>query len=514
MMVGRRNHDIRVWDNSKGIVAMDGDPNRPDQHCVAQFGDSQCKLWAKEQNAPATFIDELAHGGVNVTLYGKLHTGAGLDRYPGVTDAFPFDGVPTPQRRLPSDGSRKVGGYWSRAALIEKPPPSSSILEKLTVPDDVPMPLTPRDYRTVDHCVAALADGLLARGRPQQFLYCSILVPHPPYKSNATYMAQVDASLVEPPAWGAVGEVHPADRHMIIQKGEDGIDSVSNTVIDHFRHVYYSRCAAADALIGQILTQFERSGDVENTYVVFISDHGESNTEHRMTGKNSMYEASARVPMIIAGPGIVPRTIIHSVASLFDIYPTVLDMAGLSARAPAKLPGSSVLPLAQGRAAPGRKDYVVSEYHSYYSATGTFMIRRGEHKLIVFGEDKVFGQAFPPLLFNLASDPQELHNIAPTSPRVTEALQALLAEEVDVEAADSLCKEDNKANFRQFFYEPYGGADRCMKIMGLVFEGFNSTDAAKLEKWLGEPCRGSAVDTPGIDAESTEEGESVREFLI
>eukprot|EP00663_Eupelagonemidae_sp_cell21sb_P009636 gene9636-biopygen5807 len=45
------------------------------------------------QKAPPTFIDELAHGGVNITLYGKLHTGAGLDRYPGTTNAWPLTAI-------------------------------------------------------------------------------------------------------------------------------------------------------------------------------------------------------------------------------------------------------------------------------------------------------------------------------------------------------------------------------------------------------------------------------------
>ena len=75
-----------------------------------------------------------------------------------------------------------------------------------------------------------------------------------------------------------------------------------------------------------------------------------------------MYEAAARVPMIISGPGIVPGTLVTNVASLFDVYPTVLDLMGFSGQIPANLAGSSVLPLAQKRPIPpGRKDYIVSE---------------------------------------------------------------------------------------------------------------------------------------------------------
>ena len=80
------------------------------------------------------------------------------------------------------------------------------------------------------------------------------------------------------------------------------------------------------------------------------TDHGEDNTEHRMTGKNTMYEAAARVPMILTGPGVTPNTVIPALASLYDVCtcndspwpsfsvmsessrcidPTVMDLMGL-----------------------------------------------------------------------------------------------------------------------------------------------------------------------------------------
>ena len=188
------------------------------------------------------------------------------------------------------------------------------------------------------------------------------------------------------PKWNPLGEQHPADYLMMLYKGDAGMDSVPVETRLHFRRVYFSRCAAADAMIGQVLTAFEQHGDVDNTYTMFIAEcvypastrsdyiectvtnpdlivrsHGEDNTEHRMTGKNTLYEAAARVPMILTGPGISPGTLVTNLASLFDIYPTVLDLMGLADKSPADLVGSSVLPLAQKRISPERKDYIVSE---------------------------------------------------------------------------------------------------------------------------------------------------------
>ena len=96
-------------------------------------------------------------------------------------------------------------------------------------------------------------------------------------------------------------------------------------------------------------------------YTLFIADHGEDNTEHRMTGKNTMYEAAARVPMILTGPGVIPGTLHTDPASLFDVSPTVMDLAGLAQKNPTNLAGSSILPIAHGKPKQaGRKDYIVS----------------------------------------------------------------------------------------------------------------------------------------------------------
>ena len=213
MAVGLRNHQIGVWDNSRGIVAVDGDPAQLDHVCVEVYGRETCAEWAAEQQAPPTFVDVLNHSGVNVTLYGKLHIGAGLDRYspPGETNAFPFWGVPItdpesgwplpgkPAPGQPASGSAsktvRAGRYWTRAALIPRNTSGHNVTNTLTVPDDIATPLVPTDYLTVDLCTRDLENGRLATAAPQSFLYCSILVPHPPYLTNATFMKMIDGSL-------------------------------------------------------------------------------------------------------------------------------------------------------------------------------------------------------------------------------------------------------------------------------------------------------------------------------
>lgn len=220
MAVGLRNHQIHVWDNSRGIVAVDGDPTKLDHVCVSVWGEAECARIAGVQQAPSTFVDQLHHGGLNISLFGKLHIGAGLDRYapPGDTNGFPFWGSPVTGHNITRRGIR-FGRYHTRGALIPRNITGHNITRTLTVPDDVAMPLVPTDYLTIDLCTKGLTEGRLsAAATVQQFMYCSILVPHPPYYTNSTFMAMIDkvksdASL---PSFGPLDEVHPADHLMIL----------------------------------------------------------------------------------------------------------------------------------------------------------------------------------------------------------------------------------------------------------------------------------------------------------
>ena len=124
----------------------------------------------------------------------------------------------------------------------------------------------------------------------------------------------IDTALVTKAVQVPLDEVSFADHMMTQDMQDNGMDGAAEELQVKFRQVYYSRCAAADAMMGLVLAQFERYGDVDNTYTLFVSDHGEDNTEHRMTGKFTMYEASARVPMILTGPGISPGTLVQELA--------------------------------------------------------------------------------------------------------------------------------------------------------------------------------------------------------
>ena len=138
---------------------------------------------------------------------GKMHVGAGLDRFPGKIGEFPFSSSKD------SIDSTKVRREWSRGLG-----PDTNVkgvrehaLSDLTVPDNVPEPAPPEDYAAIAGCVDALRAGGWGAGSSAQFLYCSIIVPHPAYKSNATYMAAVANLTMTVPAQVRPNKKSPCD---------------------------------------------------------------------------------------------------------------------------------------------------------------------------------------------------------------------------------------------------------------------------------------------------------------
>lgn len=472
MLAGRYPSQIKVWDNWVGIASVNGSLDDIDSHCTKTFSGETCRRFAVEQKVKGTFVDALATSGYNVTLWGKMHAGAGLQRYSGKIDAWPWGG-----KRLP-----KAAMEWTRALGLT---PTQDI-PGLPTEDDLQRPATgPLDYAASRSCTELLDAGLFRSSTPQ-FLYCSLLVPHSPFWTNATYLAQVpDLGNYSLPKWPPKLEVHPADEYTSKAKKLWRMDETSPEKVAHLRKVYFSMCIEADQLLGSIIDAFRRSSSFDDAYVIMLGDHGEHATENRMLGKNSFFEAAARVPLMIAGPGIAKGQVIQDLTSLYDIFPTVLDMAGVESSI--QPVGESLLPVAKEHRKK-KADFVVAEYHSVFSATGSFMIRQGHLKLIACAPLMPGSTAWPPQLFDLHADPWEKHNIAPKSPSDVQRLMELLDQELDLQAADAAKKMFDKEMFSQFWYHATGGAQHCFEAMRRVYASFSAADAQKLAQWLGKPC--------------------------
>lgn len=124
-----------------------------------------------------------------------------------------------------------------------------------------------------------------------------------------------------------------------------------------------------DRHIGEVVAALETSGQLDDTYLVFASDNGYHQGEHRLKmGKNLLYDPDIRLPFAISGPGVTAGTVVDKVVGHVDLAPTMMDIAG--ATPPREVDGESLLPLAQGQTVNRWRDYFlvqrgsVTEYES------------------------------------------------------------------------------------------------------------------------------------------------------
>jgi arylsulfatase A-like enzyme len=227
-----------------------------------------------------------------------------------------------------------------------------------------------------------------------------------------------------------------------------------------------------DAMVGEIVEALETTGLADSTWVINTSDHGEMNLEHGQYLKNSLYESSVRVPLIINGPGAQAGRRIEQPVSLVDIFPTLMDMA--DAPKPDWLEGESLMPGLLG--GPSRHpDWVISEYHSNFQNTGSFMLRTGRWKYIVY-------PGYESQLFDLEEDPDETHNLAPIMPDLVGSLDEKLREIVDYEEVDARAKAYDRRNFTE--WRQAASEEEYNQRMRHAIRGYGEEHEAKVQAWL------------------------------
>ena len=175
-----------------------------------------------------------------------------------------------------------------------------------------------------------------------------------------------------------------------------------------------------------------------STRVIYTSDHGDNLGTRGLWGKSNMYEESAGVPMIMAGPDVPAGAVCREPVSLVDCFPTIVDCAGLKPHPDDRdLPGAPLMDVVRGTA-PERT--VMSEYHAAGAATGVFMIRKGKFKYVHY-------VGMPPQLFDLEADPYETRDLGgdPGHRGIVADCEAALRKVVDPEAADAQARKDQAA---------------------------------------------------------------------
>jgi arylsulfatase A-like enzyme len=182
------------------------------------------------------------------------------------------------------------------------------------------------------------------------FMAFGLQKPHLPWTSPRKYWDMYDVRDIGLSA--AADSTENVTPYSLINWGElrsyfgipQGNDPIADELAIQLRHAYYASVSYADAQLGRVLDALDELGLKENTIIVLWGDHGWKLGDHLSWCKHSTYEIDTRVPFIISVPGMKNRgreTL--SFAEMVDIYPTLCELAGISA--PPHLEGNSLVPI-------------------------------------------------------------------------------------------------------------------------------------------------------------------------
>ena len=170
-----------------------------------------------------------------------------------------------------------------------------------------------------------------------------------------------------------------------------------------FFRAYYAGCAMMDAQVGRIMATLDELQLWKNTIVLFVSDHGYHLGERTWWNKNTLFDRSCRVPLIVCAPGMTPG-VAPALAELVDIYPTLTDLAGLAAPAH-RLAGQSFRQVLEDPAVT-HKDTARTMVTRGNKAKGS-TLRTDRWRYTEWITDPSGAE-----LYDLQADPGEWHNLA------------------------------------------------------------------------------------------------------
>lgn len=252
------------------------------------------------------------------------------------------------------------------------------------------------------HSVKLFTDAALefvqAQSKDKPWLcYVSYNLPHDPRVAPQPWHERANAS--KPPLPANFLPQHPFNNGELTVRDEqlEAWPRTDDAVRQHLAD-YHAAIMFVDEQVGRLLDALEKSGRAENTIVVFSSDHGLAIGSHGLMGKQSLYEHSMKAPLLMAGPGIPAGMRSNALCYLLDILPTLGDLAGITP--PQGSEGLSLKPVMAGEAETRRTNL----FTSYKDCQRAW--RDDRWKLIVYP------QIAKTQLFDLQSDPHEMHDLA------------------------------------------------------------------------------------------------------
>jgi arylsulfatase A-like enzyme len=251
------------------------------------------------------------------------------------------------------------------------------------------------------------------------FMYVAYTVPHDPIMAPKSHMSLYDATRLRlHPTFESAHpfEVSPIGDHVRPMQSCDECEAdavvkyhtwpIDRKAMQRLLAGYYAMISHLDEQIGRIRARLEEQGEWENTIVVFSSDNGIAMGRHGCYHKQTSYDHDAHVPLILAGPGLARGETRDGMVYLYDLYPTLCDLAGLPT--PNEVEGKSFTALLRDKTLAGR-DVL---YHAYVENWRA--VYDGRYRFVVYADRA--GEGAPlvcrKLLFDLHDDPLEARDLS------------------------------------------------------------------------------------------------------
>jgi iduronate 2-sulfatase len=237
------------------------------------------------------------------------------------------------------------------------------------------------------------------------FLALGFFRPHTPYVAPKKYFDLYPVDQM--PVVQGVAEDQQDIPEMGLASRKPEQDKLTDDLRQQAVQAYFASITFMDAQVGRVLDALDRLGLAENTIVVFTSDHGYHLGEHGLWQKMSLFEQSARVPLIVAAPGVsVAGSTAETPVGLVDIFPTLAELCGV--KTPANVQGQSLAPILKTPSLSGR-GWALSQVTRGGRRAGVFgyTLRTPQWRYTEWDQGHEGRE-----LYDHAKDPLELTNLA------------------------------------------------------------------------------------------------------
>ena len=384
---------------------------------------------AEYQSSIPTYAHHLRRAGYYTALSGKMHF-VGPDQLHGfeerlTTDIYPADFGWTPDYRKP--GERIDWWYHNLGSVTGAG--VAEITNQMEYDDEVAFLANQKLYQLS-------RDNDDAERRPW-CLTVSFTHPHDPYVARKKFWDLYENCEHLLPEIGMLPEDEQDPHSKRIMHSCDYVNfDLTEDNVRRSRRAYFANISYLDEKVGELMDTLTRTRMLDDTLILFCSDHGDMLGERGLWFKMNFFEGSARVPLMVAGPGVTAGLHLAPTSNL-DVTPTLADLAGITMdEVKPWTDGISLVPMINGEE---RSEPVLMEYAAEASYAPLVAIREGKWKYIHCALD-------PDQLYDLEADPLELKNLAadPETPVQAATLQAfrdMCAAHWDMEAFDAAVRE-------------------------------------------------------------------------